>query len=251
VRRWQVRDAGDADAIKKLVAVRFFSKQTGFEETVRRRNANPNERVQRVMCRKCASCARVQAHACVRACAAACPERTSAKSGLNVHWARVCKRVRACVRGRVRPTEAIASSKAGGAVCQMAYNGQHATCHVACTRGGRWVGGQVSGEFKNGGIVCLSPPCKLRGMLLVEIALNRRHFTRTVRAVPRVHGRGRRLGWACSGALSGRVRRVRHWRCALLCSLHARTHARTHAQWHAGFGRGRIREYGRANYGRE
>jgi hypothetical protein len=33
----QVLDAGDADAIKKLVAVRFFSKQTGFEETVRAR----------------------------------------------------------------------------------------------------------------------------------------------------------------------------------------------------------------------
>jgi hypothetical protein len=36
-----VRDAGDADAIKKLVAVRFFSKQTGFEETVRSAAAMP------------------------------------------------------------------------------------------------------------------------------------------------------------------------------------------------------------------
>ncbi len=56
VRRWQVRDAGDADAIKKLVAVRFFSKQTGFEETVRSRMPRANE------CKEwpqCALCARV------------------------------------------------------------------------------------------------------------------------------------------------------------------------------------------------
>ncbi len=162
---------------------------------------------------------RACASACVRACAAACGprklSRVQRRAGSSATW---------------RTTD----------------NMQRATWHASAAVGR--VGGQVSGEFKNGGIVCLSPPCKLRGMLLVEIALNRRHFTRTVRAVPRMHGRGRRLGWACSGALSGRMRRVRHWSCALLCSLHARTHAqwhaRTHAQWHAGFGRGRRRNTG-------
>ena len=100
-----MRDAGDADAIKKLVAVRFFSKQTGFEETVRSRNAP-----------------------------------TSARVGLNAHCARVRKRMRARVRGRVRPAEAIASSKAGGssATWRTTDNMQRATWHAPA--GGQSVG---------------------------------------------------------------------------------------------------------------